>query len=150
MVTQAASVPSIVERWMNAWNAQDPDAMSALFIPEGKYEDLAFKVSARGQKGVATWVKISSDHIPDLRGEVLDAFQSGDRVGVRWIFSGTPRMLGPVQGTGKSYRLTVLTILEMNGGDIASASDCYNLADMLQQIEIPLNSFPLHPSWREL
>ena len=150
MITHAASVPSIVQRWMDAWNAQNPDAMSALFAPEGKYEDLAFKISARGRKGVATWVKISSDHIPNLRGEVIDAFQSGDRVGVRWTFSGTPRMLGPVQGTGKSYRLTVFTIIEMSGGDIACATDCYNLADLLQQIEIPLNSFPLHATWRVL
>jgi len=124
--------------------------MSALFTSAGKYEDLAFKISARSQKGVAKWVQISIDHIPNLHGEILDAFQSGDRVAVRWLFSGTPRMLGPVQGTGKSYRLTVFTIIELSGGDIACATDCYNLADLLQQIEIPLNSYPLQAAWREL
>src|SRR3954454_6095039 len=113
MTTHASLVPPIVQRWMDAWNAKDPGAMSSLFTPEGKYEDLAFKISARGQKAVATWVQISIDHIPNLHGEVLDAFQSGDRVAVRWIFSGTPRMLGPVQGTGKSYRLTVFTVIEL-------------------------------------
>jgi len=135
---------------MDAWNARDPQAMSALFTPEGKYEDLAFKILARGRKGIATWVKISSDHIPNLSGDVIDSFQSGDRVSVRWTFSGTPHMLGPLQGTGKSYRVTVFTILEMKGDSIASATDCYNLADLLQQIEIPMNSFPLHATSREL
>ena len=149
MITYASPVPPIAQRWMDAWNAKDPAAMQALFTPDGIYEDLAFKISANGQNGVAAWVQISIDHIPDLHGEILDAFQSGDRVAVRWIFSGTPRMLGPVQGTGKSYRLTVATIIELNGGHIARATDCYNLADLLQQIELPLNSYPLSTSWRK-
>ena len=150
MVTCAADVPSIVKRWMDAWTAKDLTAMSALFAPDGKYEDLAFKISARGRRGVANWVKISCDHIPDLGGEVLDAFQFGNRVCVRWIFSGTPRMLGPVQGTGRSFRLTAHTIMEMDGSEIVCATDCYNLLDLLQQIGIPLNSFPLLTTWREI
>ena len=135
---------------MGAWNAKDPDAMRALFTPDGRYEDLAFKISAEGARGVATWVQISIDHIPDLRGEILGAFQAGDQVSVRWTFSGTPRRLGPVPGTGKSYRLTVFSLLDLNGGKIVRAADCYNLADLLQQIDVPLNSYPLNASWRKL
>jgi steroid delta-isomerase-like uncharacterized protein len=149
MIANASSVPSIAQRWMGAWNAKDSVAMCALFTSDGRYEDLAFKISAKGAKGVATWVQISIDHIPDLRGEILDAFQAGDQVSVRWTFSGTPRMLGPVRGTGKSYRLTVFSILELNGDKIARVADCYNLADLLQQIDIPLSDFPLNASWRE-
>jgi len=150
MIANTSPVPSIAARWMGAWNAKDPEAMRNLFTPDGIYEDLAFKMSAEGPGAVATWVQISVDHIPDLRGEILDAFQAGDQVSVRWTFSGTPRMLGPVQGTGKSYRLTVFSILELNGGKIFRAADCYNLADLLQQIDIPLNIFPLSASWRKL
>lgn len=150
MNANTSPVPSIAQRWMNAWNAKDPDAMCALFTPDGGYEDLAFKISAKGPKGVATWIKISIDHIPDLRGEILDAFQAGDQISVRWTFSGTPRMLGPVQGTGKSYSLTVFSILDLNDGKIARVADCYNLADLLQQIGLPLSNFPLNASWREL
>jgi steroid delta-isomerase-like uncharacterized protein len=150
MITPASLVPLIAQRWMEAWNTKDPHAMRALFTADGTYEDMAFKISAQGQQGVATWVQISIDHIPNLHGEILDAFQAGDRVAVRWTFSGTPRMLGSVQGTGKSYRLTVVTIIELSGGDIARATDCYNLADLLQQIELPFDSYPLNASWRKL
>jgi steroid delta-isomerase-like uncharacterized protein len=150
MIANTSPVPSIAQRWMGAWNAKDPDAMRAVFTPDGRYEDLAFKISAKGPRGVATWVQISIDHIPDLRGEILDAFQAGEQVSVRWTFSGTPRMLGPVRGTGKSYSLTVFSILELNGDKIVRVADCYNLADLLQQIDIPLSDFPLNASWREL
>jgi steroid delta-isomerase-like uncharacterized protein len=150
MIANTSPVPSIAQRWMGAWNAKDPAAMRALFTPDGRYEDLAFKISAKGPRGVATWVQISIDHIPDLHGEILDAFQAGDQVSVRWTFSGTPRRIGPVQGTGKSFRLTVFSILELNGDKIVRVADCYNLADLLQQIDIPLSDYPLNASWREL
>lgn len=150
MTANTFSFPAIAQRWMAAWNDKDPAAMSALFTPDGRYEDLAFKISAEGQQGVATWVQISTNHIPDLRGEILDAFQTDDRVSVQWTFSGTPAMLGTVKGTGKHYSVTVFSILELSDGKILRAADCYNLADLLQQIDIPLNSYPLNASWRRL
>jgi steroid delta-isomerase-like uncharacterized protein len=150
MMTRAAAFPVVAQRWMDAWNARDPQAMCELFTADGIYEDTAFKIRAQGRQGVAAWIKISIDHIPDLRGEIDDAFQANDRVAVRWMFSGTPRMLGPVQGTGKPYSVPVLTIMELREGLIARVTDCYNLADLLQQIELPLDSFPLSASWRTL
>jgi steroid delta-isomerase-like uncharacterized protein len=150
MIARVAPVPVDAQRWMDAWNARDPQAMCELFTADGIYEDTAFKICAQGRQSVATWIKISIDHIPDLRGEIDDAFQANDRVAVRWMFSGTPRMLGPVQGTGKPFLVPVLTIMELREGLIARATDCYNLADLLQQIELPLDSFPLTASWRTL
>jgi SnoaL-like domain len=79
MTTHASLVPVISQRWMGAWNAKDPDAMRALFTPDGIYEDLAFKISANGQKGVATWVQISIDHIPNLSGGTMA------RIGLRMM-----------------------------------------------------------------
>jgi len=150
MTTRAAPVPVVAQRWMEAWNTKSPQAMCEVFVTDGVYEDAAFKICAQGQQSVATWIRISIDHIPDLRGEIDDAFQADDRVAVRWMFSGTPRMLGAVQGTGKPYRVPVLTIMELQEGLIARVTDCYNLADLLQQIGLPLDSFPLNASWRTL
>jgi len=38
----------------------------------------------------------------------------------------------------------------LEGVRFARATECYNLADLLQQIELSLHSYPLNPSWRKL
>jgi steroid delta-isomerase-like uncharacterized protein len=149
MTTNTMHLPLIAEQWRDAWNAKNPDAMRALFCADGKYQDFAFKISAEGASRVGAWIQISIDHIPDLRVEILNAFQAGDQVSVEWTFSGTPLMLGPAAGTGKRFSVTVFSILELAGGKIVRAADCYNLADVLQQLDIVHPSLP-GPAWRTL
>ncbi|ELX13930.1 SnoaL-like domain-containing protein [Janthinobacterium sp. HH01] len=150
MAVNTSNMPSIAVQWMAAWNAKNPEAMAALFTPDGIYADFAFKMSAECPAGVARWVQMSIDHIPDLCGDILDAFQIGNKVSVRWQFSGTPLMLGPVPGTGKSYTVTVFSILEIRDGKILRACDCYNLADLLQQIDLPMSTYLPSASWRKI
>ena len=150
MTKTTAPSPIVVQRWMDAWNDRSPEKMCALFTADGVYEDAAFKIRARGRQGVATWTAVSVDHIPDLHGEIEEAFQVDDRAAVRWTFSGTPRKLGAVQGTGQPFRVPVLTFMELQSGRIARVTDCYNLADLLQQVGLPLDAFPLSDAWRAL
>jgi steroid delta-isomerase-like uncharacterized protein len=128
------TLPPIAQQWMNAWNDKDPEAMTALFTEDGTYEDLAFQAKFQGKEAVAAWVRLTADHIPDLKGEIIDAFQSGDKVAVRWTFTGTPLEMGPIQGTGKTFSVPAASLIELRGGRIASVTDFYNLADLFRQL----------------
>ena len=132
--TPARSIPPVVQAWMDAWNTGDAEAMSALFTEDGVYQDFAFQAQVEGQEGVAFWVELTVQNIPDTRGEIIEAFRDGDRIAVKWTFSGTPLRLGPVEGNGKSFSVPAVSIFELEGEKIARVGDYYNRADLLGQL----------------
>ena len=132
------SVPRIVTAWADAWNSAEPERMAALFTHDAIYEDFAFQGSFRGKDGVAQWVSITHQGIPDAHVEIVDAFRSGNRVAVRFIFTGTPVAFGPdIPSTGESFSVPATSIFEMEGRRIHRVSDYYNLADLLRQVGLP-------------
>lgn len=134
---EARPVPPVVEAWAAAWNAADAEGMAALFTEDGTYEDLAFQVRFQGREGVAAWVGLTAEAIPDARIAIVDAFQAGDRVAVRWVLSGTPGALGSTPLTGESFEVPAVSILVMDGELIESATDVYNLAELLRDVGLP-------------
>jgi len=134
-------IPAIAGQWMTAWNTKSPQAMAALFTNDGVYEDLAFQFASTGHKAIAGWIAMGADHLPDLRIEITDAFEFGDRVAVRWIFSATPLLLGSVPGTGKPFSVPAASIFELREGKVAKAQDYYNLADVLRQLGLPAGPY---------
>lgn len=66
--------------------------------------------------------------------EVLDAYQVGNRATVRWVFHGTPQRLGDIEGTGKSFSVSAVSVFELRDNQIARVSDVYNLANLMRQL----------------
>lgn len=146
-MTRPHSIPVVAEQWMTAWNSKSPQAMVALFTEDGIYEDLAFQVASVGHKSIAGWISVGTDHMPDIRIDITDAFQSDERVALRWTFTATPTFLGPVRSTGQRFSVPAASIFEMREGRIAKVQDYYNLADILRQLKLP--SGPYMPSHLE-
>lgn len=138
-ITNRRPVPRVVRQWAAAWNAGSPGEMAALFTRDGVYEDHAFQVVFRGRDGVAQWVAITSGAIDDTHVEVDEAFRSGDRIAVRWTFSGTDSAsgLGGRPPTGNSFSVPAASIFQIKGDKIQRVDDYYNLADLLRQITPP-------------
>lgn len=134
-------VPEVVQRWMDAWNNADAEGMAALFTETGVYQDFAFGARVEGQEGVAGWVELTVQNIPDARGEILDAFRVGDRAAVQWTFSGTPLRMGPVEGTGASFSVPVTSVLVLEGDRIRAVHDYYNRAEIFRQLDLPSDGF---------
>ena len=134
-------VPPVIERWMDAWNQADAEGMAALFTEKGVYQDFAFGARVEGKEGVASWVELTVQNIPDARGRVLDAFRVGDRAAVQWVFSGTPIRMGPVEGTGKSFSVPVTSVFVLQGDRIHEVSDYYNRAEVFRQVGLPSDGF---------
>ncbi|MYW90159.1 SgcJ/EcaC family oxidoreductase [Amycolatopsis rubida] len=137
---QASSrIPHVVKAWAEAWNAGDAAEMASLFTNDGTYRDNAFQVAMSGRQGVENWVNITERSIRDAHVDVRDAFRSGDRVAVRWTFSGTDTGAFDKTrpATGKSFRVPASTLIDLRGERIQQVTDYYNLADVLRQVGLP-------------
>ena len=135
-------MPTIVQRWADAWNTADAKAMAGLFAEDGIYDDHAFQVRSQGRACLETWVAMTCGNIPDAHAEVLEVFGlevfgNGSRAAIRWIFSGTPTAFGSASLTGKSFSVPVASLFELTGDSIQQVSDYYSLADVLRQIGLP-------------
>lgn len=134
-------VPPVIARWLDAWNRGDAQAMAALFTEDGVYQDFAFGARVEGQEGVAGWVELTVQNIPDARGRVLDAFRVGDRAAVQWVFRGTPLRMGPVEGTGRSFAVPATSVFVLQGERIREVNDYYNRAEVFRQLGLPSDGF---------
>ena len=135
--TSAPSVPSVVQAWMDAWNTGDAQGMSALFAEDGVYQDFAFQAQVEGKEGVEAWVELTVRNIPDTQVEIIEAFRTGDRIAVTWVFSGTPERIGSIEGTGASFSVPAVSIFELEGDLITRLGDYYNRADVFAQLGYP-------------
>ena len=132
------AVPAIAKRWAAAWNSCDQSAMVALFTRDGIYDDNAFQARSEGSAGIGAWVALTCNHLSNAHAEILDSFQTGDRVAIRWVFSGSPSKDSPMgSAAGKTFSVPVMTVLELDGGRIRYDADYYNLADLFRQLGIP-------------
>ena len=134
-------VPAVVQQWMTAWNQADAEGMAALFTEDGVYQDFAFGAKIQGREGVAGWVELTVQNIPDTRGVILDAFRVGDRAAVQWVFSGTPIRMGPVEGTGESFSVPATSVFVLEGDRIRAVHDYYNRAEIFRQLGLPSDGF---------
>ena len=133
----ARSVPPVVQAWMDAWNTGDTQGMSELFAEDGVYQDFAFQAQVEGKEGVAVWVELTVRNIPDTQVEIIEAFETGDRIAVTWVFSGTPERIGPIEGTGASFSVPAVSVFELEGDLITRLGDYYNSADVFGQLGYP-------------
>ncbi|MFE7413199.1 ester cyclase [Streptomyces laurentii] len=138
-----AGIPRVVTAWAEAWNSSNPQKMAALFTKDGVYQDNAFQGTMRGTKGVADWVTMTAQTIGDAHVEIVDAFRDGDRIAVRWKFSGTESgdFTKEYPATGKSFTVPAVTIMDLKGDKIQHLTDTYNLADLLRQSGLPAGAW---------
>lgn len=127
-------VPPLVTRWAKAWNIAAADDLASLFTARAAYQDFAFGATFAGRPAIAEWVRITHRSIDNLNVEVDDAFRVGDRISVRWTFS------GQIVGAPKPFSVPVSTVMEIRRGRISYDGDYYNLAEVLRQSGLPADT----------
>lgn len=88
------------QRWMNAWNRHDGQAVAALCTEDVEFYDPSIG-TVHGRAPVADWVRRSAQTFPDYRFEETErAYASRDRPKaiVPWRFTGTNT--GPIDPPG--------------------------------------------------
>ena len=88
-----------------------------------------------GIKGTRQFIGMYLQAFPDTRMVVEDQVAEGDKVVTRWTATGTHR--GELMGmppTGKSARVTGITINRLEGGKIVEEWGIFDQLGMLQQL----------------
>jgi len=122
---------NVAQRWANAWNSHDPDAVAALFTRDALFEDVPFGVMAHGTEEIRAVASSFFTVVPDLHISVVNSSVNGGRAMIEWVFSGTDQ---GVYGTGKTFAFRGATVLELRGNRISRDSDYWDLATLLRQI----------------
>jgi len=115
-----AALPPLLEEWLAAFNAGDPDRLLALFTDDGLWEEVAIGLAARGPDEIRVHLAPLFTAAPDIHYTVTSSVVSGDRAVVEWVVSGTYRAdfpgLPPAAGQPFSFRGA--SVFEMEDGKI--------------------------------
>lgn len=99
-----------VERYFEAWNAGDPQAVVASMAPGGTYEDPTTGGPVSGP-ALAGYVGGLLAAFPDLAFQPGEVLEDGDRVAATWTMTGTNT--GPMRGMPPTRRAVRLEGMDM-------------------------------------
>ena len=125
---------TIVRRAFEAWNKRDLPTIAQLF------PDCIYHSPATGEiRGEAyrTFFTALLNAFPDGRLTVNDEVTDGDKVVVRWTFTGTHKTdLMGIAPTGKRVTMTGISITRIDNGKIVEAWEEWDNLGMLQQMGV--------------
>jgi steroid delta-isomerase-like uncharacterized protein len=122
---------NLAQRWVDAWNSHDASAVAALFTNDAVFEDVAFGIVNHGPEEIRAFAQFFFTVVPDLHVNLVKSSLTGGQGTIEWVFSGTDQ---GVYGTGKTFAVRGVTVLEARGARISRNSDYFDLATLLRQL----------------
>jgi steroid delta-isomerase-like uncharacterized protein len=110
-----ARTRTVIERFNEAFNRHDPDALAALLTDDTVFEDTSPQPDGRRIEGKAAGVAFWREWFarnPDARFEAEEIIISGDRAIVRWVYH-KPR-------NGKPWHLRGVDVFTVRDGKVAA------------------------------
>jgi steroid delta-isomerase-like uncharacterized protein len=129
----------LLTRWFQeVWNEGKTQTVHDLLAPEAVATGQAGSgVELHGPEEFVRFVEQIRGAFPDIKVTVEDAFGSDDKVALRWSATMTHsgHALG-IPATGKSVRLTGITIVRIVNGKLVEGWDNWDQLAMLEQIGV--------------
>lgn len=102
-----------IENYFTAWNDHDSAGVTALFSPNGTYEDPISRMAVHSYD-IATVLASLAAVFPDFKFTVVSQTSGQDRSVVEWVLTGTnTQPLKPgIEATGKRLHLRGVEVLE--------------------------------------
>ena len=122
---------SIGQKWIDGWNATDPDAFVAAFTPDGVYEDVAFGLKKKGSAELRELHKFFHDSVGGLYVKLIAAHVANGHGTIEWMFGGKDI---DVFKTGKPFEVQGVSVIEVRGGRISRNLDYYDAATIMKQV----------------
>jgi steroid delta-isomerase-like uncharacterized protein len=124
----------IVQKYFDAWNAHDPAAILACFVPGGTYSD---PVGGKGLMGkaLADYSSAIFTAFPDVRFAITSVVAQGQKVVVEWLGEGTHK--GPLMGaaaTGKTFQWPGVDLIEVTHDRVRTVQGYFDSATLLKQL----------------
>ncbi|NGP05154.1 SnoaL-like domain-containing protein [Rhodococcus sp. 14C212] len=124
------------DRYRDAWNSHDVDAVVEFFTDDGVYEDATLGRRNRGTAEIRAFVEETFAAFPDFR--VEDAgpatIDPSGRFANEWTMSGTHEADTAIPATHRSFSLRGASVGEFEGDKITRNSDYWNMAEFLVQV----------------
>lgn len=98
-------------RFARSMSAGDVDHVAEWFTEDFRLYDPSIGGFRSGHQGARDMLRSLAAHVPGTRVEVLDMVEEGDRVAVRWLFSG--------EEGGKPVHLSAVAIYRFEGDRLA-------------------------------
>jgi steroid delta-isomerase-like uncharacterized protein len=126
-----------VNRWMDAVNRGDLEALVDMCHPDAVHSNP--NGTFRGAQGVRDLFKPIMDSSSERGVQISHVIDAGDSVVVEFVFQFrntgpivTPEMTVPP--TGKSVRLSSISIYELRDGKVAASRGMYDRLDLITQL----------------
>ena len=125
----------LLEEWLAAFNAGDPDRLLTLFTDDGLWEEPAFGLAARGPDEIRAHLERLFTAAPDIGYAVTSSVVAGDGAVVEWVVTGTYRADFP----GLPRRRPTLlvpgaSVFEMTDGKIQRYTEYWDAYTFLVQL----------------
>ena len=121
----------IIQAWVDAWNAHDPDQLVSLFANDATYLDVPFNAKSIGTAQIRAFAAFFISASPDLHIQLVRGVFDDHHGTIEWIFSGTDVS---IFSTGKKYSFVGVTVIDTKNNLITSNIDYYDLETMLCQL----------------
>jgi len=132
---------AIVQRMIEeVMNQQNLDVIDELFAADYLMHDPAWPTEVKGPEGFKQWTGMMLDpYFSDSRITIEDMIAEGDKVAVRWTWSGTHtgEFMG-IPPTGRQIAITGISIHCFADGEFVESWVSYDSQGMMQQITGPL------------
>jgi len=118
-----------------AWNSHDADQVAALYAADCVGLDVAQAEPQRGPEGIRRSLGRYLQAFPDLHFSTDQVVIDRDRLVVSWIARGTHRgTLMNIPPTGRTIEVQGMTLVTVQGDQIARSQSVWDLAGMLRAI----------------
>jgi steroid delta-isomerase-like uncharacterized protein len=121
----------IIQAWVDAWNAHDPEQVASLFANDATYLDVPFNAKSIGTAQIRAFAAFFISASPDLHIQLVRGVFDDHHGTIEWIFSGTDVS---IFGTGKKYSFAGVTVIDTENNLITSNIDYYDLETMLCEL----------------
>ncbi|MGE0026237.1 MAG: ester cyclase [Thermoleophilia bacterium] len=124
----------VAQRYFDAWNAHDREAVAAAFAPDGVYRDPTvpdgLDPSGTGAYAAGLW-----SAFPDLAFAVDDLVAEGDTLWARWTMSGTDTGgLSGLPPTGRPIAVEGADLIHVAGDGVASVQGFFDSGAVPRQL----------------
>ena len=128
---------TVIDKYFDAFNKHDPEAVAALFAGGGTYIDAAVSSGVKG-KALKDYLRGHYAAFPDARYRLLRAIVNRDGfMACEWRFSGTNTgPFGDVPATNRAVKLPGASLLQAKGGKIAWLHGYYDRRHLFKQLGI--------------
>jgi hypothetical protein len=104
---------SVAQRWIDGWNASNPDSLAAAFTSDGVYQDVPSNLHCKGNTGLRELHKFFHEAVGGLYVKLFAAHIGDGHGTIEWIFGGTD--LG-LYRTGKPFAVPGVSVIDVKKG----------------------------------